>query len=476
MLYKSQNGWPASSDRSVVNIKTFDIPVREGVVRVPLRVEAAPKLIEMIQWWDANIEPVYLSGKGAGTWGYAFRNIRGSTTTLSNHASGTAIDINAPLHPLGKRDTLPPDKANALRAKIRELGLRWGGDFRRPDDMHFELNFPPPADVVAYSQQKAAGQTVVEKASEAVAVATEAGTSAARIVTRKGLRKVQRNWLIVGVSLASIIAIASGVALAKQRRRALPSLPAPTRNPEAALAPVMPAAPARRRSALPFIGLGVALLLGTGATVWFMRGKRKRREKFDADEDDKPQFTPSAVAESPAIAARSESRRRGSRVTTWKGMLGKERKGGLNFHRLADSRNNYRGGLNPKHTVHSAQLFADMRRDYGIQRIVTLNADKDGDKLPALVRAAGLESIYIPSGEKSLPSRSEFERIKAALRAGNTLVHCAAGADRTGAVVARYYVEEGIMPVAAAVEDMKRYKSGNPYDTVMDYVVNGPRK
>jgi hypothetical protein len=146
MLSKSQNGWPAASDRSVINIQTFTVPVRNGTVKIPLRGEAAPRLIEMIKWWDANIEPVYTSGANAGTWGYAYRTIRGYTTTLSNHASGTAIDINAPLHPLGARNTIAADKVAPLRAKARELGLRWGGDYTgRADEMHFEVIVPPPA-------------------------------------------------------------------------------------------------------------------------------------------------------------------------------------------------------------------------------------------------------------------------------------------------------------------------------------------
>ena len=155
MLVKSQNGWPAASDRSVINIQTFTVPVRSGTVKIPLRAEAAPRLIEMIKWWDANVEPVATSGPNAGTWGYAYRTIRGYTTTLSNHASGTAIDINAPAHPLGARNTIPADKVGPMRAKAAELGLRWGGDYRgRADEMHFEIITPPPAEAVAYSEQR----------------------------------------------------------------------------------------------------------------------------------------------------------------------------------------------------------------------------------------------------------------------------------------------------------------------------------
>jgi len=76
-------------------------------------------------------------------WGYAERPIRGGTE-LSNHASGTAIDLNATSHPLA---TDPP--ANFSKAEIdaihaivgRTQGcVRWGGDYSgRKDGMHFEI-------------------------------------------------------------------------------------------------------------------------------------------------------------------------------------------------------------------------------------------------------------------------------------------------------------------------------------------------
>jgi protein-tyrosine phosphatase len=78
-------------------------------------------------------------------------------------------------------------------------------------------------------------------------------------------------------------------------------------------------------------------------------------------------------------------------------------------------------------------------------------------------------------GEESLPNREKFEQIKAILRKGNTLVHCTHGADRTGAIIGRYYVEEGIMSVDAAFADMLRYKSGSPYSSVANFVRYGPR-
>jgi hypothetical protein len=71
-------------------------------------------------------------------WGYAYRPIRGQTTGLSNHASGTAIDLNAPSHPLAKVGTLS-SKEQAEIEKILDFCegvVRWGGKYsgRKDED------------------------------------------------------------------------------------------------------------------------------------------------------------------------------------------------------------------------------------------------------------------------------------------------------------------------------------------------------
>jgi hypothetical protein len=84
------------------------------------------------------IEPI--DGGTLDDWGYAFRMVRGSTDRLSCHSSGTAIDLNATKHPLGKVGTFPAEKVPMIRALAKKYGLKWGGDFKsRPDDMHFEV-------------------------------------------------------------------------------------------------------------------------------------------------------------------------------------------------------------------------------------------------------------------------------------------------------------------------------------------------
>jgi hypothetical protein len=73
-------------------------------------------------------------------WGYAYRMVRGDQTKLSCHSSGTAIDLNATKHPLGKSGTFPAEKVPMIRALSKKYGLKWGGDFRsRKDEMHWEV-------------------------------------------------------------------------------------------------------------------------------------------------------------------------------------------------------------------------------------------------------------------------------------------------------------------------------------------------
>ncbi|NHA68932.1 peptidoglycan-binding protein, partial [Phycicoccus flavus] len=80
-----------------------------------------------------------------GCWGHSYREISGSTT-LSNHSSGTAIDCNAPDHPLGAVGTFSSAQVSAIRTILTRCNgvVRWGGDYSsRKDEMHFEINVGP---------------------------------------------------------------------------------------------------------------------------------------------------------------------------------------------------------------------------------------------------------------------------------------------------------------------------------------------
>lgn len=134
---RSQNGFSANN-RALMSTKTIPgtdrrITLRRGVTGWILRDFAA--------WFDDHVESI--DAGQLDDWGYASRPIRGSSTTLSNHASGTAIDLNALKHPMGRRNTFSNADEKRIRRQLRiyQGCIRWGGDYTgRPDEMHFEID------------------------------------------------------------------------------------------------------------------------------------------------------------------------------------------------------------------------------------------------------------------------------------------------------------------------------------------------
>ena len=135
----SQNGWPAGSSSTVplatlaVGAATFPAGVRRGDVHVVLGYVA--------RRFNSEVEGLV---KG-WCWGHSYRPISGSTT-LSNHSSGTAIDLNAPRHPLGRSGTFTATQRSHIRSILNSCNgvVRWGGDYSgRKDEMHFEINVRP---------------------------------------------------------------------------------------------------------------------------------------------------------------------------------------------------------------------------------------------------------------------------------------------------------------------------------------------
>lgn len=137
---KSQNGWPASQNPEAIKVKSYPIPGTEIKVRVA--EAAAPLLINFAAEFNERVEKI---DKGElDDWGYAFRMVRGSEESLSNHSSASAIDLNARKHPLGKRDTFTPEQKIILDELCAKYKLRGGYTYKnRPDDMHFEVIVSP---------------------------------------------------------------------------------------------------------------------------------------------------------------------------------------------------------------------------------------------------------------------------------------------------------------------------------------------
>lgn len=135
-MEKSQNGWPASKDEKAIGIKVF--PIKGTDIKIRCNELAGVILAAFAAEFHTQIEPI---DKGElDDWAYAYRPVRGQTTGLSNHASGTAIDLNATKHPLGKQHTFTGVQEIKLKDLVKKYGLRWGGSYKtRKDEMHFEI-------------------------------------------------------------------------------------------------------------------------------------------------------------------------------------------------------------------------------------------------------------------------------------------------------------------------------------------------
>jgi hypothetical protein len=135
ILETSYNGWPASKDREAIGIKSYVVP--GTTVKLACAEKVAPLLIGFAAEFHNLIEPINGS---VDDWGYCYRMVRGSTDKLSNHSSGTALDLNASKHPLGRIGTFDSVKVPMILALARKYGLRWGGEYKsRYDEMHFEI-------------------------------------------------------------------------------------------------------------------------------------------------------------------------------------------------------------------------------------------------------------------------------------------------------------------------------------------------
>lgn len=121
----TQNGWPV---------------VKTGLVSLPHitgKVLAGPVWV-VLYWlcteYARSVEPI----RKGWSWGWSYRKIAGSKK-WSNHASGTAVDLNAPRHPAGKTGTFSRVQEELIRLLVAASGgvIRWGQAFK--DEMHFEI-------------------------------------------------------------------------------------------------------------------------------------------------------------------------------------------------------------------------------------------------------------------------------------------------------------------------------------------------
>lgn len=142
--YDNPEAITITSSNWLKNISYINVPQLTGIkgvpisLNIPFHVLLMPQLKKLFEDWQHNglIQHII-------TWGGSWvpRYTRGSRTKLSNHAWGTAFDINVQWNQLGKQPALKGEIGS-----VRELvqiadqnGFYWGGHFHtRKDGMHFQ--------------------------------------------------------------------------------------------------------------------------------------------------------------------------------------------------------------------------------------------------------------------------------------------------------------------------------------------------
>lgn len=129
MTTPEDRGWGPACPRE--RIVTF----RAGGISLTAHEDAAPLFAAFV---TEIVSRGYDVDNVADDWGYNCRQIRGSQT-MSYHAWGLAIDLNATRNPMGA--TLITDMPPWIDDVAAVYGLFWGGNFnRRKDAMHFECH------------------------------------------------------------------------------------------------------------------------------------------------------------------------------------------------------------------------------------------------------------------------------------------------------------------------------------------------
>lgn len=143
MTLRSYNGWTASR-----TLKTRVIEPVKGVrIRVRDNDNVAAVFSYLIRQYHKRVDSV-TGPHPADDWGFAFRDNVNNPGSLSCHASGTAVDIDATEHPndVATAKTFTKVQIAEVHEILRELAgtIRWGGDYRYTvDAMHFEVIVGP---------------------------------------------------------------------------------------------------------------------------------------------------------------------------------------------------------------------------------------------------------------------------------------------------------------------------------------------
>lgn len=172
-------------------MKTSPVNAAPGVLKGDVKI--------VMEWVMNQFDKTVASLVAAQCWGYAPREIRGGYG-YSNHASGTAIDLNSAQFPQG-RYNMSKTQIGACRQIVKQSGsvIRWGGDFTgvAVDQMHFEIAPGKAGKPVAALAKK------LSTPKETPLMVTAADEIKIRTIVRDEIRQATKALLTTGRAVAS---------------------------------------------------------------------------------------------------------------------------------------------------------------------------------------------------------------------------------------------------------------------------------
>lgn len=133
--------------RIAANANNFPIGTAAGTTKtgIPLTqittqgisAKVASEYANRFQGLFRDLEAAGYKIRSLGEGGYSYRNVAG-TKNLSKHSFGEAIDINPRENPWSYSGRT--DMPSNIREIAKRNGLTWGGDWNKPDTMHFQVN------------------------------------------------------------------------------------------------------------------------------------------------------------------------------------------------------------------------------------------------------------------------------------------------------------------------------------------------
>lgn len=148
MTLLAQNGWPVGK-RAALHVQNYEINgANQHFAMVPA---AAPVLGAFLAEFNKLVELINKTGTVFDDWGFNEMEKIPHSNDYSNHAAGTAVDVNATKHvwksPVSGYTSMQESLIDGL---CKKYGIRWGWRYKYgwKDPMHFEI-IETPAQVAA---------------------------------------------------------------------------------------------------------------------------------------------------------------------------------------------------------------------------------------------------------------------------------------------------------------------------------------